>query len=391
MSEGTPEAAHRVIVIGGGFAGLAVAARLAQAGLPVTVFEASRLGHGASTRNQGWLHSGAVFAVHNPPLARMCHESLQQTLAFCPQCVEPGHEGMAFVVSRPETHGTEWTEAWANAGIAYREIPRQDVLNRLPDFDAQRLIKAFLLPDRSIRPDILLEHLAAAAANAGAEIRAETPVTELRATGEQIDAVVTSAGEEVHAAFVVLAGGTESMTLLKPHLGGRTGEQSDYQRVALKAHLLAVAPSMGALPLCVIDEEQFNHLPHQTTSVFGADRWKPVADPADQSAEDAEIDWLLDRIQRFFPSFDRDRFQVTTWAGTTVQAMHVEQVQPGLAPLPTVIDHRHDRPRFTNLVSVYPGRATLWVHLAEEARKFVLDRLDLRAAHATPPPWAPQA
>ena len=60
---------ERIVIVGGGFAGLSAAARLAQAGLPVTVLEASKLGYAASTVNQGWLHSGAWFARTHPELA----------------------------------------------------------------------------------------------------------------------------------------------------------------------------------------------------------------------------------------------------------------------------------------------------------------------------------
>ncbi len=49
----------RIVIVGGGIAGLSTAVRLTQAGFPITVLEASRMGGGASTRNQGWLHSGA--------------------------------------------------------------------------------------------------------------------------------------------------------------------------------------------------------------------------------------------------------------------------------------------------------------------------------------------
>ena len=52
----------RIVIVGGGISGLSIAARLAQAGMPVTLLEASHLGFGASTRNQGWLFSGAWFA-----------------------------------------------------------------------------------------------------------------------------------------------------------------------------------------------------------------------------------------------------------------------------------------------------------------------------------------
>ena len=87
-------ASKRIVVVGGGIAGLSIALRLAEAGLAVTLLEASQLGSAASSRNQGWLHSGAWFAPSDCELARMCHESLKQTLRFCPDCVEPQNVGV---------------------------------------------------------------------------------------------------------------------------------------------------------------------------------------------------------------------------------------------------------------------------------------------------------
>ena len=48
---GSRHKSSRVVIVGGGFAGLSVAARLAQSGLPVTLLESARLGFQASTRN----------------------------------------------------------------------------------------------------------------------------------------------------------------------------------------------------------------------------------------------------------------------------------------------------------------------------------------------------
>ena len=42
-----------------------------------------------------------------------------------------------------------------------------------------------------------------------------------------------------------------------------------------------------------------------------------------------------------------------------------EQIEPELTPMPTVIDHEHEAPQASNLLSVFPGRASLWPQLAE--------------------------
>jgi len=68
---------QRIVVVGGGVAGLSITARLAQSGLPVTLLERSKLSSAASTRNQGWLHSDGLFAAEQIKLARMYYESLQ--------------------------------------------------------------------------------------------------------------------------------------------------------------------------------------------------------------------------------------------------------------------------------------------------------------------------
>src|SRR3989304_5048747 len=47
-----------VAIVGGGYTGLSAALTLARAGRGVIVFEAERLGHGASTRNGGMIGSG---------------------------------------------------------------------------------------------------------------------------------------------------------------------------------------------------------------------------------------------------------------------------------------------------------------------------------------------
>ena len=51
--------ARRIVIVGGGVSGLSIAVRLSQSGLPVMVLESSSLGQAASTKNQGWLYSGA--------------------------------------------------------------------------------------------------------------------------------------------------------------------------------------------------------------------------------------------------------------------------------------------------------------------------------------------
>lgn len=387
----THHSSSRIVIVGGGFAGLSIAARLALADVPITLLEAARLGFEASTRNQGWLHSGAIFARQHAELAHMCFESLQQTLAFCPECLEPRHDGMAYLFTEPDTLVSNWTDAWKTAGIEYRVLPRGRLTQELRGFDGSHVRHAFLLPDRSIRPDILLGRLAETAQNAGAEIRTESTVSELLSEGDEIVGVVATGGEQVWARVVILATGTAGAPFWSAIMANSAGSQSEYCLAALKTHLVAVEPHVGLLPFCVADQDGFNHLPHAPASVFGSNRWLLAKDTTDRKVDAGQIDTIWEGIGRFFPGLDRQQHEAVTWAGTVVQAMHCEQIEPGRAPLPTVIDHSQQSPPTRNLFSVYPGRATLWSHLAEETCRLVLNRLDMDSSlSTTTPPWVVQ-
>lgn len=387
-----PHTSQRIVIVGGGISGLASAVRLAQSGLPVTLLEASGLGHAASTRNQGWLYSGAWFAFRQPELARMCYESLQKTLHFCPDCLEPAHDGMAFLISKPDTPASDWLRAWEKANIPYSELPLTTLFDTVPGLAQSHVQKAYQLPDRAIRTNILLEQLAAAAENAGAEIRTDTPVTRLLIDGGRAGGVVTGSGEEILAGLIILAGNALGADLWpESEDASAVGSQSEFTRVALKSHLIALRPGVASWPLCVVDREGFNHVPHAETSLFGAQRWIAAAGPTFQQVVALEIEALWEYIGLFFPKLSRDDHEVVEWAATTVQAMHVEQVEPGLAPLPTVIDHEQETPAVSNLLSVFPGRATLWAQLAEQTREAVLSKIETEPPATAKPPWAPDA
>jgi glycerol-3-phosphate dehydrogenase len=377
----------RIVIVGGGISGLSIAARLAQARLPVTVLEASELGFGASTRNQGWLVSGAWFAPRQPDLARMCHESLQQTLRFCPECPEPDCESMVYLTENAASDTAVWTSAWSDVGIPHERLTAEAMFRRFPELAVSRVQEAFLLPDRAIRTDVLLRRLAAAAEDAGAELRTGTPVARLLRRDDCVEGVETGHGEIIPARLVILAGNARGGALYPGYGTDAVGTQSEIALVALKTHLVALRPGIGRSPLCVLDAGGFNHVPHPPGSVFGSNRWLPVRNAEDEQADAAELARIWDHIHRLFPDLRRQDHAVREWAGITVQAMHVEQVEPGEAPLPTAVDHQRENPAVENLLSVFPGRASLWPQLAELAQQAVLQKLEPVETHIATPPW----
>lgn len=384
-----------VIIVGGGISGLSIAAVLAMEGIPVTLLEASDLGFAASTCNQGWLYSGAWFAPRQVDLARMCYESWQRTIRFCPDCLEPGHTGMVFATTSDETRPEELTDAWAEAGIPFSELSADSVKQKMPQMDVGKLLSMFHVPDRSFRPHVLLRKIADVATSHGARIHTHAKVTELVQDDGKIVRIVTSEGDEIKSSFVVIATGASQADLSR-YVGSGSGtgcQQSVYERVTLMAHLVAVTPQVCHQPFCLVDCNGFNHMPHLNqgdvrTSVFGLDRWN-VVNPLESCVPcESTLQLIRDTVAEFFPASVTDDSEVQEWSGTTVQAMHVDQVQPGLVPRPTVIDHAQESPCVSNMLSVYPGRATLWTHLAADAATEVLKRLDRSSGEVSRPPWA---
>lgn len=163
----SPSRSNREVIVGGGLAGLSTAMRLAQMGHAITLFERMQLGARASTRNQGWLRSGADTALDQPALSHLCHQELQATLAFCPECAVPvvqrcgGHlrqgerTGSAQVRDRERQCGSasmeptgstpEITERASELGDLYHCQKCGQISRRLPGLNVPTCCKAAMV------------------------------------------------------------------------------------------------------------------------------------------------------------------------------------------------------------------------------------------------------
>src|ERR1700674_3483911 len=77
-------------IVGAGVAGLWLSAELLRRGSRVLLIDYRLIGQFASSRNQGWLHSGSMYAALNGStlpggVARVCLESNSRLKQFCRQ------------------------------------------------------------------------------------------------------------------------------------------------------------------------------------------------------------------------------------------------------------------------------------------------------------------
>jgi len=244
------------------------------------------------------------------------------------------------------------------------------------------------LPDCSFRPHVLLETLANTARSSGVEIRSGTFVSSLLVDEGQVYGVRAGASEEVRAQLVILAIGTASGKLFSPLFMHMVGQQEHYQLAYVKAHLIAVSPATSVNAFHLTGTHSFNHLPHSESSVFGTDRWRAVQDPKDNSVDPHEIKIIEDRVSQFLPGAFENAEVRKEWAGVTVQAMHLDEVDPAQAFRPTIVDHAQQPHGIENVISIFPGRATLWAELAARVEEAVVDKTKRAPTTTSRPPWA---
>ncbi len=218
------------------------------------------------------------------------------------------------------------------------------------------------------------------------QIQTGTAVAGLVKRQDLIAGVTTASGEEVTADLVILATGGEP-SLRSEASVEVPGDQPSYQFVNLKTHLIAIEPGLCPQPFCVLDHGGFNHIPHSTTSVFGSNHWSIVSRSHDVSVEVAEVKRIAHHLTALLPTWDYPPSEIVKWAGTTVQAMHLEQIEPGRVTLPTVIDHEAEPGRVKNLLSVFAGRASLWPQLSEMALTAVERKHGRKGADVANPLW----
>lgn len=78
----------KVLIIGGGCAGWLVALKLVQRGISCMIVDTNPGCAYASTRNQGWLHSGAYYAIHDDiVVAQACGSGYHYIEHFYPDTI----------------------------------------------------------------------------------------------------------------------------------------------------------------------------------------------------------------------------------------------------------------------------------------------------------------
>jgi D-amino-acid dehydrogenase len=352
-------APKRVVVIGGGIAGLSVAYFLRRFGVEVIVLEAAAPGAGASSGNAGWICPSQAGPLPEPGLVRYGVKSLFSResalyisprqlprmvpwlIGFARRCNESDHRRGTAALGQLSRRTFELIELFEADGVEFESF-RQGVLvaaerretveaflrgvaplrefgfsipRELLDGTAMRdrepmLSRAvnagvFIEQHMHVRPMTLVDGLAARLREMGVEVRCQTGVTALvpSATGVLVR---TRVAEEYSGDAVVVATGATAPELVRPlrcHLPIAAGKGYSFE--------LPLRPGAGPRSAVMLLE------PHVGCSPYG-DRMRVVG-TMEFSGTNTRLDYRrLDAIgrgvARFLTDIDLDQRE-NAWAG----------------------------------------------------------------------------
>ncbi|MEN6409431.1 MAG: FAD-dependent oxidoreductase [Anaerolineaceae bacterium] len=172
-----------VIIIGGGFTGVATAHDLALRGFDVTVVERGEIASGTSGRTHGLLHSGGRYAVKDQESAIECIDENLLLRKLVPEAIEPNGGLFVGIDDSDVAYAQSFIEGCQACHIEIEQLTAEQARRMEPALTKKTVI-AFTVPDGTFDPLRLAFAFAATAAKNGARFRTYTEVEKLLTDGQ---------------------------------------------------------------------------------------------------------------------------------------------------------------------------------------------------------------
>jgi glycerol-3-phosphate dehydrogenase len=379
---------ERILIIGGGGTGAALAHDLTLRGFGVTLVEKGSLLSGTTGRHHGLLHSGARYALHDLETARECYAENQILKRLTPQAIEPN--GGLFVALDDADMGyqQDFLDRCSMAGIPTRILSAAQALALEPALHP-KIKGAVQVPDAVMDAWRLPLHFFAAAAAGGACILPFHQVTGL-----------VLAGAQVTAARVIDLRSQRSMTVAADLVVNAAGPWAG-PIAALAGLKIPVRPGPGVmvavrgrLTNMVINRLQPAGegdilVPQRNLTVVGTTVW--LADDADQVVlPEAHVRRLGRLGARLVPAMAKTPVHAAWCASRPLVETGAEHDPLLISRGFSCIDHR-TRDGLEGFVSVLGGKATTLRAMAREAADTVCAKtgraIACRTAQSPLPPY----
>mgnify|MGYP000527652289 CR=1 FL=1 len=293
----------RVVIVGGGIVGAALAHDLALRGLQVILLEKESIGYGTSGRTHGLLHSGCRY-VRESEVAKMCYEENLTLRRIAPELFETNGGYFVGLTEEDLEYEDEFVEGCERAEIPIREVKPQEALKREPSLNPS-LKKAFEVPDGTFDPlKVILSFLATAKKN-GAVIRAFNEVVGFKLERGEVKAVevrdkIANREYLIEADYFVNATGPWAREVASMYDGSveltpTVGAMISFRKRFVNRVINRLNPPSDGDIL----------LPQRSLSVLGTTS-RPVDSPDFASVTREEIDLLIRRGKDMVPSVSRE-------------------------------------------------------------------------------------
>jgi glycerol-3-phosphate dehydrogenase len=359
---------ERIVIVGGGGTGGALAHDLTLRGFRVTLFEKGELLSGTTGRHHGLLHSGARYAVNDPRAAVECIEENRVLRKIVPEALEQ-NDGL-FVALDDEDLAFRplFLEGCRACGVSAQEMTPAAALALEPALNPG-LKSAVRVPDATMDAWRLPMHFFATARANGANIRPFTEVVGFQNRNSGIEAVVTvdqrtGSRRSYRCDMVVNAAG--------PWAG---------QVAALAGLSLPLQPGPGVMVAVEgrVTNMVINRLhppgegdiiiPQRRLSLLGTTLWLAnapdvISPPADQCRR------IVDLCGRMVPAVREAPVRSVWWAVRPLIAEGGAKDAQAITRDFGCIDHS-ERDHLEGLISVIGGKATTLRAMAETAADLI--------------------
>jgi L-2-hydroxyglutarate oxidase LhgO len=224
-------------VVGGGLVGLAVARQLAEAGVPVVVFEKeAAVAQHQSGHNSGVVHAG-IYYLPGSAKATLCRRGADLLRGYCADHGLPWDARGKLVVARDEAETARLREierrAAANGVPGLRWLDAAAIRELEPEITGRA---ALLSPSTAITDyPAIARRFAVVVTAAGGQVLTSTPVTGIHRRGDQVD-VSTPDGPHRLSRLIVCAG------LQSDLVAAAAGDQAAPEIVPFRGEYLRLRP-----------------------------------------------------------------------------------------------------------------------------------------------------
>jgi glycine/D-amino acid oxidase-like deaminating enzyme len=349
-----------VVVIGAGCGGLFTSLELARRRRRCLLLDRAPIGSYASTSNQGWLQSGALYAgLKQPDVAAACREGFDLLRRLCPQAVRDDIKGY-FLFADERSRDTFYDLSKLADIDAHRISPQ-----KIP---GERLVRgttfshALSVPDRPFDTSLILNTVAKLATEAGVQIAGIENMAQcaLSRTGSQWR-VSYGEGRSVSCEAIVLTGGAYTGPLLNQVKSSSASKVLTTKITVVGLHY----PLCSTLLAAPVVDDAPNVVPFRIGETNGVTISLTKADvrttPDDLEVPRGDLINIADQLSFWFPEIvrivDRQKAAATIYCCQKIEYTN----DPGLLTANRkhlLLDHGSEGSDFAGLVTFYPGKFT---------------------------------